>query len=81
MQVTISQFRRDLFRLADSAIQGEAVTFIHRGVRFRLVPEIESDPFARITPLQVINPDFPDLASGDLQKEMQKEWEEDWADL
>lgn len=81
MEVTISQFRRDLFRLADSAMRGEPVGFSYRGVRFKLVPETETDLFARITPLQVINPHFPDLNPGDLQKEMQAAWEKDWADL
>ncbi|MGH9581981.1 MAG: hypothetical protein ACRD4O_03470 [Bryobacteraceae bacterium] len=59
--MTIRQFRRDLFRLADSALQGEPVSFMHRGVRFRLVPDREADPFAHITPLQVVNPEFADL--------------------
>ncbi len=81
MEVTISQFRRDLFRLAESALEGEPITFFHKGVRFRVVPEVENDPFGRITPLQVINTEHPDLDKEDLQKEMERNWQEDWDQL
>jgi hypothetical protein len=50
-------------------------------MRFKLVPEMGTDPLARITPIQVVNPEFRDLDSDDLRKEMQRAWVKDWADL
>jgi len=49
-----------------------------------LVPESgRSDPatrFDKLTPLQIINPQFPNLEDVDMLPEMQREWEQDWKD-
>ncbi|MBC8164908.1 MAG: hypothetical protein H7Y20_03425 [Bryobacteraceae bacterium] len=84
MPLAISQFRKDLFNLADAALQGEQVEFIHRGVRFRIVPELQKKSLQeRITPMQVISSDNSNLEEGSrlLHEEMQRAWEKDWADL
>jgi len=53
MPVTISQFRKDLFKMADSALEGKTVEFTHKGVVFKVVPEEKlsrMEQLARLTP-------------------------------
>jgi antitoxin (DNA-binding transcriptional repressor) of toxin-antitoxin stability system len=82
MEVTISQFRRELFQLVEQAMQGEPLYVTHRNRRFRVVPEgISPAGVEGLTPLQIINPKAPDLDDLSWKNEMIKEWEEDWAEL
>jgi len=81
MDVTISRFRRDLFNLVEAAARGEEITFIHKGIHFKVTPEVETDRLSRLTPMQVVNPNTPDLDGTDLIREMQTAWEKDWASL
>jgi prevent-host-death family protein len=80
MEVSITQFRREMFDLVNRALQGETITVTHKGQRFRIVPEVNpATRFDRLTPLQIINPDFPDIMDDAAMKaEMQAEWEKDW---
>jgi prevent-host-death family protein len=82
MEVPISQFRRDLFQLVERSAQGEPLTITHRGRRFRIVPETPAGTgLDAITPLQIVNPNGPDLDDPTWKQEMMREWESDWADL
>lgn len=82
MEVTISQFRRDLFQIVERAAQGEPVTITHRGRRFRVVPEGGGLPtLDRLTGLQIVNPQAPGLEDQSWKDEMIREWESDWAEL
>ncbi len=85
MEVPITQFRRDIFALMNRAKQGEQVAVTYKGERFLILPETAPETrFDRITPMQVINPDYPGTwadAKKQLMDEMEKAWEEDWADL
>lgn len=82
MEVSITQFRRDLFSLVSRAADGEPILIRHKGQRFRIVPEALSvTRLNRITPLQVIDPDSPDLDDAKMKAGMQDEWEQDWKDL
>lgn len=82
MEVSITQFRRELFDLMNLAMKGEPVFVIHKGSRFRVVPEQPlGNRFSRITSLQVINPDSQSLDDGMLQEEMERGWQQDWAAL
>lgn len=79
MEVPITQFRKDIFALANRALEGETITVAYKGKRLRIVPEIDPKTrFDRLTPLQIINPDFPNLEDVDMLPEMQREWEKDW---
>ena len=80
MEVPITQFRREIFALANRALEGETITVVYKGKRLRIVPEIDpATRFDRLTPLQIINPDFPDIMDDAAMKaEMQAEWEKDW---
>ena len=83
MARTITQFRRELFALADAALEGKTVEFVHRGKTLRVVPEEVPDKFARITPMPELideNMDW-EAVSRELLAEMEREWEKDWADL
>jgi hypothetical protein len=85
MEVSITQFRRDIFALVSQAMEGKDIWVIHKGQRFKVVPEIQpGSRLSRITPLEVINPSTP--ASGkrsdqSLQEEMVRAWERDWSTL
>jgi prevent-host-death family protein len=82
MEVTITQFRRDLFQLVDRAMEGEPLTVTHRGVRIRIVPEQAARPgLDALTPLQLVNPHGPDLEDSGWKEEMIREWESDWSEL
>lgn len=80
MEVPITQFRKEMFALVNRALQGETISVVHKGQRFRIVPEIDpTTRFDRLTPLQIINPDFPDIMDdAEMKAEMQREWEKDW---
>jgi antitoxin (DNA-binding transcriptional repressor) of toxin-antitoxin stability system len=86
MEVSITQFRRDIFALVNQAMDGKEVWVIHKGRRFKVVPEIRpGSRLSRITPLEVIN---PSTAAGSrkrnnqsLQEEMVRAWERDWSTL
>jgi prevent-host-death family protein len=82
MEVTISQFRKDLFRLVDKSIEGEPIIVTHRGQRFRVVPEQPTHAGLKaLTPLQIVNPSGPDLEDPAWKEEMIREWESDWSEL
>ena len=82
MVVPITQFRKDIFTLAEAALNGTVVEFTHKGVTFKVVPDKPTDKVSNIKPLQVINPDYSlESAAIELQTEMEKEWEKDWSQL
>ena len=83
MARTITQFRRELFALADAALEGKQVEFVHRGKKLRVVPEDVPDLLDRITALPGAVDEDIDFAqvSRSLLQEMEQEWEKDWADL
>ncbi len=82
MEVPITQFRRDIFALMNRAKQGEQVAVTYKGERFLIVPEFSpSTRFDRVTKLDIINPAYNDIDDHPFQAEMEKAWEEDWADL
>lgn len=82
MPVTISQFRKDLFKLADSALEGKTVEFTHKGVVFKVVPEHRKSKLSRIVgrPVFAEKVDLDEISKR-LLEEMQAEWEKDWAEL
>ena len=80
MEVPITQFRREIFDLVNRALAGETITVAYKGQRLRIVPEVNPvTRFDRLTPLQIVNPDNPDLMDdAEMKAEMQAEWEKDW---
>ena len=82
MQVTITKLRQDLFRLVDRALEGEPVQFTYKGVVFQIVPEKAPDKLARLIRQTVVAPGSElGQAGKELLKEMEAEWQKDWAEL
>lgn len=82
MRVTITRFRRDLFKLVDSALEGETLEFTHKGVVFKVIPEIKPSKLARLTGQPVVAPSTDlEQASRELVNEVEPEWEKDWSEL
>jgi antitoxin (DNA-binding transcriptional repressor) of toxin-antitoxin stability system len=81
MEVTITQFRRELFDLVNQAMNGAEVWVTHKGRRFRIEPEKpKGSKLARLTKCDyLVNVDVPD--DGLLLKEMTKAWEKDWDEM
>jgi len=80
MSVPITEFRRNLFQLADKALEGETLSFVHKGVVFSVIPETRISKLSRLTPETVVVPGA-DLDMTDLMKEIEAEWEKDWSDI
>ena len=80
--VTITDLRKNLFQIADLALQGQPVEFTHKGQVIRLVPDKKHSKLSRLTPMQIVNPRTPDLqeAKQVLLAEMEKAWTKDWDD-
>ena len=82
--VTITQFRKDLFTLVDSAAHGEVVEFMHKGFRFRLLSLDAPMPnkLSRITPLArdilVGTPGEVEAAHDQMSQEIVSDWEKSW---
>ena len=76
MEVTITQFRGELFDLVNQAMDGAEVWVTHKGRRFKIEPEKPkgSKP-ARLTKRDLINYDVPEDAH---KTEMWKAIQEDW---
>lgn len=82
MDVTITEFRRNLFQLVDQAMDGVEVRVTHKGKSFTLTPDrpVEGGRLSRIKPMNIIRGSL-EGANEELMKEMEAEWEKDWAEL
>jgi len=86
MRVTVTEFRKNLFRLVEKVIAGETVEFVHQGTIVRLVvPEAQATRLDRLTPRTIANPEMTEKESRAVERklraEMLAEMERDWADL
>lgn len=82
MTATITQFRKDLFLMADSALNGESVAFTYRGVVFRIMPEKKKSKLDNLVGQPVLAEGVDlEQASKELSAEMEAAWLEDWSDL
>lgn len=78
--INITEFRRNLFQLADRALQGEPVEFIHKGVILKIVPSVLPPKLARLTRETIVAP-AASLDTAELFQEMEKEWKKDWSEI
>jgi antitoxin (DNA-binding transcriptional repressor) of toxin-antitoxin stability system len=87
MKVTITEFRRNLFKLVERVIAGETVEVVHQGATVRLVITEGSAPskLRRLTPRQTANAKMTEkqqrAAEKKLQTAMWAEIEKDWAGI
>ncbi len=81
MEVTITQFRRNLFKLVEQAMSGGEVHVTHKDKGFTLKPDEDSKGrLSRIKPMKIVRGSL-EGADEELYDEMRKEWEKDWAEL
>ncbi len=79
MEVTITEFRRNLFHLVEKALDGIEVHVTHKGKSFTVKPDgPPGDKLSRITPMDIIIGDLDDRPD---KEEARLEWERDWEDL
>jgi hypothetical protein len=79
---TITQFRKDLFQLADKALQGETVAFTYRGVVFRVLPEKRELKLNQLIGQPVVAEGIDlERASKELSAAMEEEWLRDWSEV
>ena len=83
MQVTITKFRQDLFRLADEAMSGRRVEFVYKGVVFQVVPEqTQGKKLDGLVGQPTLDPDIDlEEAGKELAAEMEAEWVADWSEI
>ena len=81
MDVSITQFRKNIFALMNQAIDGAEIWVVHKGSRFQIVPEKKSgSKLSRLTPLQIINAEPLELTTQE-KEDMRRAWEADWSTL
>lgn len=80
MPVNITEFRRNLFQLADQALDGKPIEFIHKGVVFKVLPATQTSKLSKLTKETVVAPGAK-LDTTELLKEMEAEWEKDWSEI
>ena len=82
MEISITQFRREIFELVNRSINGEHITIVYKGSRLQIAPENPAGSrLSRVTPLQVINPQFGELDEKAMKAGMEQAWERDWSTL
>lgn len=78
MDVPITRFRKDIFSLADRALEGADVWFTHKGRRVKLVPEGKPlTKLSRIQPMEILAPGV-DLDDDSWKQEILRDWEQSW---
>jgi len=78
----ITQFRKEIFQLAEQALEGKPVQFVYRGVVFQVTPEKKKSKLDKLVGQPVLAPGVDlEQASKDLLAEMEESWKEDWSAL
>lgn len=82
MHISVTEFRRHLFKYVDSAISGAEVTVVSKGRRVKLAPDdTPGSKLSRVTPLDLVEAQPSSDSSASLQEEMTRAWERDWSTL
>ncbi len=82
MTATITQFRKELFQLADQAMNGEIVQFTYRGVVFKVTPEKKHSKVEKLVGQPVIAEGIDlEQAGKEMKAAMEAEWLDDWSQL
>lgn len=81
MKVSPTEFRKNLFSLADRALEGELIEIVHKGRTLRLVAEEPPSKLARLAQdpiLKGIDPEEIERALCEISEETRAEWERKW---
>ncbi len=82
MTATITQFRKELFQLADQAMNGEIVQFTYRGVVFKVTPEKKHSKVEKLVGQPVIAEGIDlEQAGKEMKAAIEAEWLDDWSQL
>ncbi len=91
MEVSITQFRRDIFEFANRALEGETITITYKGEILQLQSRAKSGTsLDKLTKLNFLakgrSSDFDeggllDTDDAAMKAEMQAEWEKDWEEI
>jgi prevent-host-death family protein len=78
--VTPTDFRRNLFRLIERALNGELIEIVHKNRKIRLTPAERSSKLSRLVQRDTLNcpPDELDQLVRDADAEMRDQWERKW---
>jgi hypothetical protein len=78
MEVPITRFRKELFSLADRALEGGDVWFTHKGCRLKVVPEGKPlSKLSRVQPMEIVASGV-DLEDQSWKQDILQEWEQGW---
>lgn len=81
MRVTPTEFRKNLFSLADRALDGELIEIVHKGRTLRLVAQEPPSKLARLAQdpiLKGVDPEEIEGALNQISEEAKAEWERKW---
>ncbi len=78
MQITATNFRKDMFQVFERAKQGEEVLVSHKGEQFRLVPEKPVSKLSRLRPIQLLNPGSTEADEEKMKQDIWDEMEAEW---
>ena len=80
MKITATEFRKNVFQLLESAINGEAVDVSHKGRTIHLFPEDQPSKLSRLSKRNILvgTAEDVDRALENLNEQNQKDWELKW---
>ena len=83
MTVTITDFRKNLFRIMDRVLSGESVEVLHRGNTIRITRPMPQSKLSRIVKRDTLRcpPAELEKTRRRLQKEMRNGMEKDWREI
>jgi len=80
MTITATDFRKNVFQLLESAINGEAVDVSHKGRTIRLLPAEQPSKLSRLSKRNILvgTAEEVDQALDDLNAQTRENWESKW---
>ncbi len=81
VKVSTTEFRKNLFSLADRALEGELIEIVHKGRNLRLAVQDAPSKMARLAPdplLKGVNPADIEKALKEISKQANAEWNRKW---
>ncbi|HZQ52680.1 MAG TPA: hypothetical protein VFB14_10815 [Bryobacteraceae bacterium] len=81
MKVSATEFRKNLFSLADRALEGQLIEIVHKGRTLRLLPQDAPSKLARLAQdpiLKGVDPEEIEHALEGIWNEAKTEWGRKW---
>ncbi len=79
MELTATEFRKDLFRVLDSALHGEPIEIRYKGSKLRLLPPASGSKLSAAVRRHglLVNPQSIVESDVDLMSDLKKQWTHD----